>query len=118
MKQVQIILGTITLALLASVAFTASDFLRSADASTAVSADRSRQSFAEARRWADRHMRRNTAIGAAGGAAVGVAMTQSRRNTGGNAGRGALIDGGAGLIASSGRWQTYYNYADRNYVRR
>lgn len=90
----------------------------SAEARSTVSAERSRQCSAEARRWADRHMRRNTAIGAAGGAAVGAAMSQSRRNTGRNAGRGALIGGGAGLIASSGRWQTYYNYAYRNCVRR
>jgi hypothetical protein len=44
--------------------------------------------------------------------------SQSRRNTGRNAGRGALIGGGAGLISSGGRWQTYYNYAYRNCVRR
>jgi len=88
-----------------------------AEARTNVSAERSRQCSAEARRWADRHTRRRTAVGAAGGAAIGAAASQSRRNTGRNAGRGALIGGGAGLISGSGRWQTYYNYAYRNCVR-
>jgi hypothetical protein len=89
----------------------------SAEAST-VSAERSRQCSAEARRWADRHTRRRTAAGAAGGAAIGAAASQSRRNTGRNAARGALIGGGAGLIGGGGRWQTYYNYAYRNCIRR
>ena len=118
MKQLQIRFGIITLALLASAAITAPDFIRSAEATAAVSAERSRQCSAEARRWADRHTRRRTAVGAAGGAAIGAAASQSRRNTGRNAGRGALIGGGAGLISGSGRWQTYYNYAYRNCVRR
>jgi hypothetical protein len=85
---------------------------------SAVSAERSRQCSAEARRWADRHTRRRTAAGAAGGAAIGAAASQSRRNTGRNAARGALIGGGVGLIGGGGRWQTYYNYAYRNCVRR
>jgi hypothetical protein len=89
-----------------------------AEARSTVSAERSRQCSAEARRWADRHTRRRTAVGAAGGAAIGAAASQSRRNTGRNAGRGALIGGGAGLFSSGGRWQTYYNYAYRNCVRR
>lgn len=89
-----------------------------AEASNSVSAQRSRQCSAEARRWADRHTRQNTARSAAGGAAIGAVASQSRRNTGRNAGRGALIGGGAGLLASGGRWQTYYNYAYRNCVRR
>lgn len=118
MKHLRIRLGVVALVLLASVAITAPDFTRSAEASTAVSAERSRQCSAEARRWADRHTRRRTAVGAAGGAAIGAAASQSRRNTGRNAGRGALIGGGAGLISGSGRWQTYYNYAYRNCVRR
>jgi hypothetical protein len=90
----------------------------SGPAEAAVSAERSRQCSAEARRWADRHTRRRTAAGAAGGAAIGAAASQSRRNTGRNAARGALIGGGAGLIGGGGRWQTYYNYAYRNCVRR
>ena len=89
-----------------------------AEASTNVSAERSRQCSLEARRWADRHTRQRTAAGALGGAAIGAAASQSRRNTGRNAGRGALIGGGAGLISGGGRWQTYYNYAYRNCVRR
>jgi hypothetical protein len=88
------------------------------EARSTVSAERSRKCSAEARRWADRHMRRSTAVGAAGGAAIGAVASQSRRNTGRNAGRGALIGGGAGLISGSGRWQTYYNYAYRNCIRR
>jgi hypothetical protein len=117
MKHITVKLGAIGLFLLGSVAVTVPDFTRSAEAST-VSAQRSRQCSAEARRWADRHTRRNTALGAAGGAAIGAVASQSRRNTGRNAGRGALIGGGAGLISSGGRWQTYYNYAYRNCVRR
>jgi len=89
-----------------------------AEARSTVSAERSRQCSAEARRWADRHTRQRTAAGAVGGAAIGAAASQSRRNTGRNAGRGALIGGGAGLISGGGRWQTYYNYAYRNCVRR
>lgn len=89
-----------------------------AEARSTVSAERSRQCSAEARRWADRHTRQRTAAGAIGGAAIGAAASQSRRNTGRNAGRGALIGGGAGLFSSGGRWQTYYNYAYRNCVRR
>ena len=89
-----------------------------AEARSTVSAERSRQCSAEARRWADRHTRQRTAVGAVGGAAIGAAASQSRRNTGRNAGRGALIGGGAGLVTGSGRWQTYYNYAYRNCVRR
>ncbi len=118
MKHLQFKFGVITLILLASITITAPDFTGSAEASSAVSADRSRQCSAEARRWADRHTRRRTAVGAAGGAAIGAAASQSRRNTGRNAGRGALIGGGAGLITGGGRWQTYYNYAYRNCVRR
>ncbi len=90
----------------------------SGPAEAAVSAERSRQCSAEARRWADRHTMGRTAAGAAGGAAIGAAASQSRRNTGRNAARGALIGGGAGLVTGSGRWQTYYNYAYRNCVRR
>lgn len=90
----------------------------SVPAEASVSAERSRQCSAEARRWADRHTRGRTAAGAAGGAAIGAAASQSRRNTGRNAARGALIGGGAGLISGGGRWQTYYNYAYRNCVRR
>ena len=107
----------VILVLLASVLITSPNFSVSAEAST-VSAERSRQCSAEARRWADRHTRNRTAVGAAGGAAIGAAASQSRRNTARNAGRGALIGGGAGLVTGSGRWQTYYNYAYRNCVRR
>jgi hypothetical protein len=92
-------------------------FVSGAEART-VSAERSRQCSAEARRWADRHTRGRTARNAAGGAAIGAVASQSRRNTGRNAARGALIGGGAGVIGGSGRWQTYYNYAYRNCVRR
>ena len=77
-----------------------------------------RQGSADARRYADRNTRRTTATGAAGGAAIGAISSQSRRNTGRNAGRGALIGGGAGLLASTSRWQVYYNYSYRNCVRR
>ena len=117
MKLLSIKLGAICLFFLGSIAVTGPDLVSTAEAST-VSAQRSRQCSAEARRWADRHTRRNTAAGAAGGAAIGAIASGSRRNTGRNAGRGALIGGGAGLIGSSGRWQTYYNYAYRNCVRR
>ena len=95
-----------------------SDFAGKAEASSTVSAQRSRQCSAEARRYADRNTRRTTAAGAAGGAAIGAIASGSRRNTGRNAGRGALIGGGAGLLASTSRWQVYYNYSYRNCVRR
>ena len=77
--------ATIGLALLASVVVTTPDFSTTAEASSTVSAQRSRQCSADARR---------------------------------NAGRGALIGGGAGLLASTSRWQVYYNYSYRNCVRR
>ena len=108
----------ISTAVFASATFTVPHFVGSVDAASSVSEQRSRECSVEARRWADRHTRRRTAAGAAGGAAIGAATSQSRRNTGRNAGRGALIGGGAGLISGSGRWQTYYNYAYRNCVRR
>ena len=110
--------ATIGLALLASVAVTAPELSNTAEASSNVSAQRSRQCSQEARRYADRNMRRTTATGAAGGAAIGAIASQSRRNTGRNAGRGALICVGAGLLASTTRWQVYYNYSYRNCVRR
>ena len=110
-------ISIISIAVCASAMFTVPDFASPVEASS-VSDQRSRQCSAEARRWADRHTRRRTAVGAAGGAAIGAAASQSRRNTGRNAGRGALIGGGAGLISGGGRWQTYYNYAYRNCVRR
>lgn len=94
------------------------NFAGSAEASSTVSAQRSRQCSAEARRYADRNTRRTTAAGAAGGAAIGAIASGSRRNTGRNAGRGALIGGGAGLLASTSRWEVYYNYSYRNCVRR
>ena len=118
MKQLRLKFGVIILSLLASAAVTPPVVIGTAEASSSVSPQRSRQCSAEARRWADRHTRRRTAVGAAGGAAIGAAASQSRRNTGRNAGRGALIGGGAGLISSGGRWQTYYNYAYRNCIRR
>lgn len=117
MKHSYFKIGAVALLLLGSIAIPAPELTGSAEAST-VSAQRSRECSAEARRWADRHTRRRTAVGAAGGAAIGAAASQSRRNTGRNAGRGALIGGGAGLVTGSGRWQTYYNYAYRNCVRR
>jgi hypothetical protein len=116
MKHLRLKLGIFALALITTVTYTAPE-TGTAEAAT-VSAERSRQCSAEARRWADRHTRGRTALGAAGGAAIGAAASQSRRNTGRNAGRGALIGGGAGLISGSGRWQTYYNYAYRNCIRR
>ena len=117
MKHSYFKIGVVALLLLGSIAIPAQERAGSAEAST-VSAQRSRECSAEARRWADRHTMRRTAVGAAGGAAIGAATSQSRRNTGRNAGRGALIGGGAGLVTGSGRWQTYYNYAYRNCVRR
>ncbi|MCA3560711.1 MAG: hypothetical protein IOC82_06735 [Aestuariivirga sp.] len=110
--------STAGLALVASVVVTAPGFTTSAEAATNVSAQRSRQCSQEARRYADRNTRRTTAAGAAGGAAIGAIASGSRRNTGRNAGRGALIGGGAGLLASTSRWQVYYNYSYRNCVRR
>ena len=105
-------------ALRAHSVVTAPELSSTAEASSNVSAQRSRQCSQEARRYADRNMRRTTATGAAGGAAIGAIASQSRRNTGRNAGRGALIGGGAGLLASTSRWQVYYNYSYRNCVRR
>ena len=64
--------STIGLALLASVVVTAPDITTSAEASSNVSAQRSRQCSADARRYADRNTRRTTATGAAGGAAIGA----------------------------------------------
>lgn len=108
----------IIVALLGSAAISAPDIVSTADASSTVSRQRSNQCSAEARRYADRNTRRTTAVGAAGGAAIGAVASGSRRNTGRNAGRGALIGGGAGLLASTSRWQVYYNYSYRNCIRR
>ena len=110
--------GMIALTLIALDFGEIGHFSSGAEASSTVSAQRSRQCSAEARRYADRNTRRTTAVGAAGGAAIGAVASGSRRNTGRNAGRGALIGGGAGLLASTSRWQVYYNYAYRNCVRR
>jgi len=85
-------ISMISIAVCASAMFTVPDFASPVEASS-VSDQRSRQCSAEARRWADRHTRQRTAAG-------------------------ALIGGGAGLISGGGRWQTYYNYAYRNCVRR
>ena len=117
MKKLTTRLAVLSLIFLAALALPTPDYIRGAEART-VSAERSRQCSAEARRWADRHTRGRTAAGAAGGAAIGAVASQSRRNTGRNAARGALIGGGAGLVTGSGRWQTYYNYAYRNCIRR
>ena len=111
--------SALSVAPFAAIVFTMPDLVQTASASrTTVSQSRSNACSAGARRHADRYMRRNTARGATAGAAVGAIASGSRRNTGRNAGRGTLIGGGTGLLASSGRWQTYYNYYYRNCIRR
>jgi hypothetical protein len=72
---------------------------------------RSAQCSVEAERYANQRARRRTAAAAAGGAAIGGI-------SGGNAGRGALIGGGAGLLQSNSRWQTYYNRSYNNCINR
>lgn len=69
------------------------------------STSRSQQCSREAQRYADRNAQRRTAAGAIGGAAVGGLVGGNRRNMG----TGALIGGGAGLVSSNSRWQTFYN---------
>jgi len=74
------------------------------------SVSRSSQCSVEAERYANQRARRRTAATAAGGAAIG--------GISGNAGRGALIGGGAGLLQSNSRWQTYYNRSYNNCINR
>jgi hypothetical protein len=69
----------------------------------------SRQCSQQAENYANRNTRRSTATGAVAGAAVGGVARGNRSGMG----RGALIGGGAGLVRSSGQWQTYYNRAYR-----
>jgi hypothetical protein len=95
-------------ALLALVAGGISALNSSVDARTNnnwASTERSQRCSREARQHADRNARRRTATGAATGAAIGGIAGGSRRN----AGRGALIGGGAGLLTSNSRWQSLYN---------
>lgn len=85
----------------------------SARSSNWSAAERSNYCANRARRYADRNTRRTTAAGAVTGTAVGGVAGGNRRN----AGRGALIGGGAGLVHSSARWNSIYDRYYRNCVR-
>jgi len=70
------------------------------------SAQRSQQCSQDAERYANRHAGRSTVGGAAGGAAIGAIAGRGRRR---NITNGALIGGGAGMLHSNSRWNTFYN---------